>query len=579
MSDRMQQTGGIPVAGSGVAGWLQKRMGLPGYSGSYTPAQFKEPAYGGETPLRAEVRAADQYRQSKNLPALDYERVWKPVPLFQSSNLNSNVGMAVHNDDGQPNVFMGQTMPARWEGGNWTMPYPASQIDPIMQRGSAPAGILAKLLPAQHQRDYASLGALARHFGIPQTAGNLSDIRDKVMSNAISGGSASDDVRDPAGVLEHELGHTWIGQPQMDFSDMVKIRPSPIAPDDWAGLELQSDSAREALRQYILRSQGNRAGLPTTMHTLQAHDAHLPELLNYGSALQQHMFKTRGARLKSPEEVQNWMQQLLGAPDEPTFENALKSYPFDVRRMMRHNWRLQQGSGLPEKANMLRNLQDRMKLWFPALVHNTPLPTQTKTAALGAVTKALKYMARVPANKPFAPTLGSGIRNTLKVGFNPYLGRYGHWPKRGLQVAGLGMAGNAYLNARHQVTDTASQVSSLIPSIPVTADAKQYVGRWAQAPELEAAKLLWNGRPEQVPEPQWNLLTDLAGMWIRHKLHSMQAGWPSWLKLPYAPAAPVAGAALRTGAQQLVRPVNLADLLQTSTHLRDAALHATLPAH
>lgn len=372
----------VPVAASGgLFGALQKRMGFPTFKGNYTPAQFKAPAYGGDAALKNEVAKADAYRFRAKLPPINYEGIWEPRALLQGSAVDKSIGFVPTTGTKNP-VFLGEKAPKDALTGFSPKAMEAElfmsdkNIDSAMRTGQYAPNLLEAMMgeDANNMKDKRPIarqwGALARSQGVEPSYANLPQVLKTNLSQSISGGHPTDGLQGLDEVLGHELGHTWLRDPRTSrHSGFDLLRGSPVINKDvpLEVTERRADQAEDRLSQMIDQSGW---GEYHPLRSLVGHDAKLSELLNYGSALQQHMFKTRGSRLETPEAVGSWMDSLLNQPDERSFEEQLKTYPFDVRRMMRHNWRLQQGSGNEAKQQMLDSLKERMKLWFPALVDN-----------------------------------------------------------------------------------------------------------------------------------------------------------------------------------------------------------------
>mgnify|MGYP003434868333 FL=1 len=561
MAQRMDRLG-PPTATGGLLGKLQARIGLPSFRGNYSPAQFKEPYYGGREPLQAEVGKAKSYAAGAGLPKLPYEHIWRENPLFQSSGLDQARGFVTDNSDWN-NVFMGENAAAKFEGGNVALPLGKETGSHLMQTGSLPntvwGSMLSKLSPSYttaQLRNYRALGSLARSHGLPQTPDAIPAIRDKAIAAAVSGGNPNDDVRDPAGILEHELGHTWLQSPE---PKMRKIGPfSEVAEPGQPWYDLESRNNRAA---YALNGVGSRnaADLPTWKDSLVGHDSNLPELLNYGSALQQHQFKNTGKRLESPQEVRSWMDSLLSAPDEPTFEQNLKPYPFDVRRMMRHNWRLQSGRNMPEKQEMLNNMKKRMELWFPSLVQNRVGAPQAKLAydhvklaAVGKLIAGLSGAARFGARVPVGQTFRAApVRNLTRLAVNPYFGPRGQIPKRLLQGAGVLTGISGGLALRGHIQQGATEADAVIPPLPKLQPLKSYLGDLKTSPIWTSLRTAFGGLPESIPAPQRSLIQSLADVGLRNKLHGKPAipSATDWVQRAYMPAKP----ALESGAMGMLR--------------------------
>lgn len=867
IGSRMRDTGSpLPVPPvNGVGAVLGKVVGLPSYQGMYSPQQFKIPQYGSADVLQNNIAAADKYRQKAKLPPLNYQGIFDRVPLYRGAMANSMGGFVPFSEAQKTSpVFLGSEpitkaidsssgSKAWFSGINSTR----EQQQAAMLGKPKPGGLLNKLMErAQSGGDLNSwkeYGALARSSGVDPTPENAGRILANTTNRSISGGNPNDTLHDQERVLEHELGHTWLKDPTKDIAYDTPARKI----EDGVGAGLGN-----VYGQW--RSSGN-VSPPwySSLKSLQQHDANLPEFLNYGSALQGHMHRTTGKRLETPEAVRQWTDDLLGSPDEPTFEQRLQPYPFDVRRMMRHNWRLQQGQGNDAKKELLENLKQRMQTWFPALVNNSseaskvaslsrflpwlsraakpaqglgstprfremmkvrrdlpvfsyasagkepdlrlltrrrvagkpvadtpdfklfpwqdarmrdaktylasnkpegfyssspwsqyvavsrgrdgriagttlrhelthfyqhklrpqtwmqrqvnkgfqesgspvldgtrdlaletgarlsqfrghplltslrglgamaleapayaadklmqgdlrralpfaaasapfviglnglvnrvmppiadtvsgwmdPHPSRNvvnmspppappppppdvwqraqqgiqdvqakapqvwgdtkkfltginpfgkKSSALSrllpAATKAVKFMARVPSNQPFAPTLGKGVRNAVRVGFNPYLGKRMQLPKRLLQGATLWGLGSGVNNARNQISDIGGQADSMIPDLPQTSAVKSYAQQLHDSPLWTTARTAIVGLPSDIPPTQRDFLSQLGALGVKSKLYgtSMPASWKDYATTVYKPAMGATTSLLQKLLQHFVPPAGPKDYL------------------
>lgn len=396
----------VPVAASGgLFGALQKRMGFPSFKGNYTPAQFKAPAYGGDAALKNEVSKADAYRFRAKLPPIYYDGIWEPRALLQGSAIDKSIGFVPTTGTKNP-VFLGEKDPKDAMTGLTPKAMEAElfmsdkNIDSAMRTGQYAPNLLEAMMgeDANNMKDKRPIarqwGALARSQGVEPAYANLQQVLKTNLAQSTSGGHPTDGLQGLDEVLGHEMGHTWLNNPRASRNSGIDLLRGTLPNKDepFEVTEHRADLAKDELSRMIDQSGW---GEYHPLRSLVGHDADLPELLNYGSALQQHMFKTRGSRLETPEAVEGWMNSLMSQPNERAFEENLKQYPFDVRRMMRHNWRLQQGSGNEAKRQMLDSLKERMKLWFPALVDNGVQTGQTKQAGLlksiGGFVRKLNY--------------------------------------------------------------------------------------------------------------------------------------------------------------------------------------------
>lgn len=401
MASRMKDTGSpVPLPPvNGLGSILGRAVGLPSFRGMYSPAQFKVPQYGNEATLRQNIGVADAYRSKAGLPALDYQDIFREVPAFQGEAANAMGGFVPFSREQKTHpVILGSktTDQVVDKGGNnqaWLNGLTSTREQQLaaMQGKPQPGGLLNTLFARARGdgggelTDWKRYGALARSSGVEPVPENAGGIVGALQHRIISGGNPADRLNDPTRVLEHELGHTWLKNPASG------IRPGTPA----AAVESAVGEGVGEDTGIGWKRMGNLpAPWSSSLRSLIDHDANLPEFLNYGSALQGHMFRTTGKRLETPEAVKSWTDDLLNSPDEPTFEQRLQPYPFDVRRMMRHNWRLQQGSGNDQKRELLEALKKRMQLWFPAVVQNTAPNSKVAASLARFIPQALRSLGR-----------------------------------------------------------------------------------------------------------------------------------------------------------------------------------------
>ncbi len=168
---------------------------------------------------------------------------------------------------------------------------------------------------------------------------------------------------------------------------------------------------------------------------------------------------------------------------------------------------------------------------------------QSKTAS--ALLRVLRQGAKVPHGQPFAPTLGTGAKRVLKLGFNPEMGVTGNRVKRLMQGAGLlGLAQGA-LQAGDKVSDVAGQAAGVIPDGTKLQPTKNWLEQWRDHPWITGAKTLWNGIPKEISPAQRQLLGSVGELAVRAKIHDVKL--PSskdMLTHFYSPALPPAQSAL-----------------------------------
>jgi len=158
----------------------------------------------------------------------------------------------------------------------------------------------------------------------------------------------------------------------------------------------------------------------------------------------------------------------------------------------------------------------------------------------------LRAGAKVPTGQPFAPTVGQGIRRTLKLGFNPEVPGWAKIPKRLLQGSALyGLAATG-VQARSTVQNLANNANQLIPDTEGLHPIKQWTGELARSPIWTTLKAVATGPPENIPTSQRSLLSNatyiagrngLADWWNSIGRSSTPQGPETWLRRAYMPAA------------------------------------------
>jgi hypothetical protein len=168
---------------------------------------------------------------------------------------------------------------------------------------------------------------------------------------------------------------------------------------------------------------------------------------------------------------------------------------------------------------------------------------QSKTAS--ALLRVLRQGAKVPHGQPFAPTISTGAKRVLKLGFNPEMGVTGNRVKRLMQGAGLlGLAQGA-LQAGDKVSDVAGQAAGVIPEGTKLQPAKSWLEEWRDHPWITGARTLWSGIPKEISPAQRQLLGSVGELVVRAKAHDVKL--PSskdMLSHFYSPASPPTQSAL-----------------------------------
>ena len=182
----------------------------------------------------------------------------------------------------------------------------------------------------------------------------------------------------------------------------------------------------------------------------------------------------------------------------------------------------------------------------------------------------LRRAAKVPAGQAFAPTVGTGVRRVLKLGFNPELGRTGNIVKRVLQGAGLYGGWRAADGLVSTIGETAGEAARFIPNGGKLEPTNRYLESWRDAPWATALRTAWKGIPSYVPDAQRELVKHLAVLAAKNKLHG--GHMPSMTDVAkkfYSPAVPHTFYGVRSLLGSLVGPPTAEDYGKVLTDAAD----------
>ena len=182
----------------------------------------------------------------------------------------------------------------------------------------------------------------------------------------------------------------------------------------------------------------------------------------------------------------------------------------------------------------------------------------------------LRRAAKVPAGQTFAPTVGTGVRRVLKLGFNPELGRTGNIVKRVLQGAGLYGGWRAADGLVSTIGETAGEAARFIPNGGKLEPTNRYLESWRDQPWMTALRTAWKGIPSYVPDAQRELMKHLAVLTAKSKLHG--GHMPSMTDVAkkfYSPAVPHTFNGVRSLLGSLVGPPTAEDYGKVLTDAAD----------
>lgn len=200
-----------------------------------------------------------------------------------------------------------------------------------------------------------------------------------------------------------------------------------------------------------------------------------------------------------------------------------------------------------------------------------PKKQEEKQAGISKLLSAgLRRAAKVPAGQAFAPTVGTGVRRVLKLGFNPELGRTGNIVKRVLQGAGLYGGWRAADGLVSTIGETAGEAARFIPNGGKLEPTNRYLESWRDAPWATALRTAWKGIPSYVPDAQRELVKHLAVLAAKNKLHG--GHMPSMTDVAkkfYSPAVPHTFYGVRSLLGSLVGPPTAEDYGKVLTDAAD----------
>lgn len=143
------------------------------------------------------------------------------------------------------------------------------------------------------------------------------------------------------------------------------------------------ESSTYGSRKSELTRDGPRP-VPSLLNTYPEHHPH--ELLPPGAAIQRWLYQTRGSRLESPEQYDDWIKS-VGSYSEAQMQEA--GMPQEVRRWLRYRNEASRGAdGSPER---LRYLDGNLRHLIPGLVQHTPSGAGLQKSAGQAFTRALAF--------------------------------------------------------------------------------------------------------------------------------------------------------------------------------------------
>ena len=166
------------------------------------------------------------------------------------------------------------------------------------------------------------------------------------------------------------------------------------------------ESSTYGSRKSELTRDGPRP-VPSLLNTYPEHHPH--ELLPPGAAIQRWLYQTRGSRLESPEQYDDWIKS-VGSYSEAQMQEA--GMPQEVRRWLRYRNEASRGAdGSPER---LRYLDGNLRHLIPGLVQHTPSGAglQKSAGQASGRRRAKRAVERVP--RASQPTVDSKVDRKRK---------------------------------------------------------------------------------------------------------------------------------------------------------------------
>lgn len=197
-----------------------------------------------------------------------------------------------------------------------------------------------------------------------------------------------------------------------------------------------------------------------------------------------------------------------------------------------------------------------------------PEEEQKKASFLGTLAKGVRHAAGVPKGQAFAPTLGAGAKNVLKLGFNPELGRVGNVGKRLAQGAGLYGLFSGVKALEGGVKDVAGEAARFVPDTGKLAPTNQWLESMRDSPWSTGLATALQGFPRDMSEGQQALIKSITELGARAKLHDTHL--PSWKDMAqsfHSPAMPPTQSLLQQLVSYLVRPPQGRDYNQVAGNL------------
>lgn len=193
---------------------------------------------------------------------------------------------------------------------------------------------------------------------------------------------------------------------------------------------------------------------------------------------------------------------------------------------------------------------------------------QKKAGILGTLAKGVRHAAGVPKGQAFAPTLGAGAKNVLKLGFNPELGRVGNVGKRLAQGAGLYGLFSGVKALEGGVKDVAGEAARFVPDTGKLAPTNQWLESMRDSPWSTGLATALQGFPRDMSEGQQALIKSITELGARAKLHDTHLpGWKDMAQSFHSPAMPPTQSLLQQLVSYLVRPPQGRDYNQVAGNL------------
>ena len=166
-------------------------------------------------------------------------------------------------------------------------------------------------------------------------------------------------------------------------------------------------------------------------------------------------------------------------------------------------------------------------------------PKEQDKQAAAFLKNFVRNAAGVRTGQRFAPTIGTGAKRVLKLGFNPELGPVGNVVKRIAQGAGLVGLATSVNGAVQEAGEIAGAAASVIPNAGKTAPINRYLQELHSRPWRTSLTTLWHGVPNYVPSEQREFLRHLLTTTAKLRLNNTQLpGGGDLLKSFYSPAMP-----------------------------------------